>query len=192
MAVVLTLIPLMTFAQEGSRWQLLVLGGVFSPADDEIQNVYGTPMTGKVALTMPLGELGRMRIAGTYLERRGDPFYQTPDFFAGDASELTLKGVSFTIESRARTAKNPRIYFGVGVDYVFARERITGLNGSKGEAIGAHLVLTPEVELTKTVALIGEVGYQFLQITFKSGRNRYRFNLSGARLLAGLAFKIGS
>jgi hypothetical protein len=188
----LFMVPSSLFAQEGDRWQLLALGGVFSPIDEEVQNIYGASLTGNIAVTAPLGKRGRIRLGSSLLERRGDPFYQSRDFYLPGAGKLSLRGVSMTLETHARTTGNPRLYIGGGVDYFFGREKLNGLDASKGGAIGAHLSLTPEIRVTSTVALVAEASYQFLEITFKSGRERYKFNLSGARLLAGLAFQLGN
>ncbi len=188
----LFLIPCCVFSQDVGRWQLVALGGAFSPSDDEIQNIYGASFTGKVAVTAPLGKRGRIRIGGSFLERKGDPFYQSRDFYLPDAGQLSLRGASLTFETRARSANNPRLYLGAGVDYVFGREKINGLDASTGGAIGAHVSLTPEIDLTSTLAFTAEISYEFLELTFRNGRNRYKFNLSGARMLAGLAFKLGN
>ncbi|MCG8603452.1 hypothetical protein MJD09_00420 [bacterium] len=186
------MVPSTIFAGDGDRWQLLALGGVFSPIDKEVQNIYGASFTGNLAITAPLGKRGRIRLGGNLLERQGDPFYQSRDFYLPDAGKLSLRSISMTLETHARTTGNPRLYIGGGVDYFFGREKLNGLDTSEGGAIGAHLSLTPEVRVTSTVALVAEASYQFLEITFKTGRERYKFNLSGAKLLAGLAFQLGN
>ena len=113
----LFLVPGHLLAQSDGRWQLVALGGMFSPSDDEIQNIYGASLTGKVAVTAPLGKRGRIRIGGSFLERKGDPFYRSRDFYLPDAGQLSLRGASMTFETRARSAKNQSNHvFGLEVD----------------------------------------------------------------------------
>jgi len=190
--ILINLVPLQLFGQTNNRWQLIVLGGVYSPIDDEIQNVYGDGPTGEFALAAPVGRSGRLKFGASFFTRKGDPFYKSDDFDAGDAGELTLAGPSLSFETHVLTAGYPRLYFGAGVDYVFGREEITGQETGNGEAIGAHISLTPEFRLSNRILFLAEASYRFLEITFKSGRDRYRFNLSGASLLVGFSFKFGS
>ncbi|MFQ6113312.1 MAG: hypothetical protein ACE5NG_04380 [bacterium] len=188
----LNFVPVWLFGQDEPRFQLIALGGVFSPIDNEIQNIYGGGPTGQIALAASVGEYGRVKFGGNFFNRSGDPFYQSRDFDAGDPAELTLTGLSLSLEANPLTAGYPRLYFGAGVEYVFGKEEITGQESGDGGAIGARLSVTPEFRLSQRISFIAEAGYRFLELTFKSDRDRYRFNLSGASLLLGLGYNFGS
>ncbi|NIR47312.1 hypothetical protein GWO43_02405 [candidate division KSB1 bacterium] len=190
--LVIAIIPTQGFAQSNQPWQVSALGGVFSPADDELQNVYGDAAVAKLAVGTPIGQWGRLRFATDYFNRDGDPFYQSKDFDAGDAGELTLTGISLSLQTNPLTTGYPRLYFGAGVDYVFAKEEIIGQDTGDGSAIGAHVSFTPEFRISQRLIFVTEASYRFLEITFKSGRERYQFNLSGARLLIGLGLNLGT
>lgn len=171
--------------------QLMALGGVFSPSDDEIQNVYGDGPSGKLALSVTLSEISRLKIATDLFKQNGDPFYQSDDFNAGDAADLSLTSISLAVEVHPLTPGYPRLYFGAGVDYVFAKEEIVGQKTGDGGAVGAHFSIIPEIRLGNNLSLLAEISYRFLEITFKSDRDRYKFNLSGANLLIGLGYYFG-
>ena len=181
-------IPLTAFAQIGDQWQIFVLGGVFSPVNDEIQNVYGDGPTAHFALASALGQRGRIKLAVNYFNQNGDPFYRSVDFVADNAGELTLTGASLSLETNPLTNKYPHLYFGAGVDYVFGKESITGLADGDGNGIGAHLSFIPEFQISQRLSLVVDATYRFLEIKFKSGRNRYQFDLSGANLTIGLGY----
>ncbi len=185
------LMPLNLFGQNDGRWQLLMLGGVHAPADNEVQNIYGSGPFAQVALAAPLGERGRLRLTANHFRREGDPYYQADDFDAGNAGKLTLTGVSLILETRGPTARNPRLFVGAGVVYVFGSEKISGLATSYGDGLGLCVGLAPEVRLSERFSLAAEAGYRLLEITFHSGKDRYRFNLSGGSLLIGLAVHFG-
>ena len=180
--------PASLLGQTEDRWQLHFLTGVYSPSEDEMQNVYGDGITGKIVFTSPIGEHGRLKFSGNYFGLKGDPFYRSRDFDAGDAGKLTLGGFSFTLETSAKSASNPKLYFGAGIDYLFGREKIIGIKASHGEAIGMHLSISPHIKLSNKIAFVAEASYQFQEITFKESKNRYHLNLSGANLLFGLAY----
>ncbi len=48
------LFPLQLIAQSNNSWQLIALGGVFTPIDEEVQNIYGDAAIGKIVLSSPL------------------------------------------------------------------------------------------------------------------------------------------
>ncbi|MFQ5639277.1 MAG: hypothetical protein ACE5IR_14940 [bacterium] len=185
-------LPVQLFSQSEAGYKLLALGGVFSPSDDEIRNIYGDALLGKVELAAPLSPFSRLRLGANVFSRNGDPFYQSGDFNAGDVADLTLKGVSLSLETNPfrKNKTQVQLYFGAGVDYVFANEEILGRETGDGSAIGAHISVTPEFPLSQRVSFVAEASYRWLEITFKSGRNRYKFNLSGASLLIGLALRL--
>ncbi|MFQ5649952.1 MAG: hypothetical protein ACE5IY_08415 [bacterium] len=187
----LLMLPAQGFAQNGGRWQVMAVGGVFSPAEDEIQNIYGDGVAGEFALALPLGASGRLKLGLDRFQRDGDPFYKADDFNAGNAADLSLTGISLALQSHALTRSFPRLYFGAGIDYVFGREEIAGQKASTGGAIGAHVAVMPEIRLNSRLSLLAEARYRFLEMTFKNGRDRYRFDLSGASLLLGLGYRFG-
>lgn len=188
--VALSILPSLLLGQ-AKGLQLMALGGVFSPSDDEIQNVYGDGPSGKLALAVTLSEISRLKIATDLFKQNGDPFYQSDDFNAGDAADLSLTAISLAVEVHPLTPGYPRLYFGAGVDYVFAKEEIIGQKTGNGGSVGAHFSIIPEIRLGNHLSLLAEVSYRFLEITFKSDRDRYEFNLSGANLLIGLGYDFG-
>lgn len=185
------LTPPNLFGQSDDRWQLIVLSGVHAPAAREVQNMYGSAPLLQLAAAVPLGERGRLRLTANHYRRAGDPYYEAEDFAAGDAGELVLTGVSLNIETRGPTARNPRLFVGAGVVYVFGREKIRGLATSHGDGLGVCAALAPEVRLSRKISLAAEAGFRLLEVTFQNGRDRYRFNLSGGSLLIGLAVHFG-
>ncbi|MCH8874098.1 hypothetical protein IH824_15230 [candidate division KSB1 bacterium] len=190
-ALLTCLFPLQLIAQSNNGWQLIALGGVFTPIDEEIQNIYGDAPLGKIVLSSPLGKQGRLKFGVNSFNRSGDPFYQSPDFNAGNVADLTLTGVSLSLETNPLTSGHPIVRLGAGIEYVFGKERIVEQKSGTGRAVGAHLSLTPEFPISKRVSFFAEASYRFLEITFKRDRDRYKFDLSGANLLVGLGYKFG-
>ncbi len=186
MPLVLLAAPLC--AQTNNGLQLLVTGGVFAPQDDGIEAVYGDGPQLNVALGISVGKTGRLRLGGSYFEQDGNPFFDIPDFDGGNLADLRLTGLAMTLETHALTRGWPRIYFGAGVDYLFARERISGLRDATGRSVGAHFAVTPELKLSTRLRLVSEVRYRFLEVNFRAGDQRYEFDLSGTNLSMGLAY----
>lgn len=181
------LAPLTAFAQSDGRWQVIVLGGVFAPVEDDLQDTYGTGLTGKLAFSGPLGSRARLKLAADYFQHAGDPFFASDDFIPDDVGELTVVGGSLSLEACALASRYSRLYFGAGVDYVYGRETIFD-DRSDGSDIGAHISFSPEFRFSKLASFVAEAHYRFLEIHFKNGNQRYQFNLSGPSLLVGLAF----
>lgn len=186
------LFPLHLNAQSKNDWQLIALGGVFTPANEEIQNIYGDAPLGKIVLSSPLGKQGRLNFGVNSFNRSGDPFYQSPDFNAGNAADLRLTGVSLSLATNPLTSGHPIVRLGAGIEYVFARERIVAQKSGIGRAVGAHLSLTSEFPFSTRISFFAEASYRFLEITFKRDRDRYKFDLSGANLLVGFGYKFGN
>ncbi len=192
LAVYISLLPCHVTAQNRSDWQISTLAGVFSPNQTELQNVYGNGFAGSVTAAVGIGSSGRLQVGLDRFQRRGDPFYNSEDFNAGDAAELSMTGLSFTLQSHALTRNYPRLYFGAGLDYVFARESIREQEMSTGQAVGAHLSIAPEIRLSQRLHLVARATYRFLEVTFKNDRSRYTFDLSGTNLLIGLGYSFGN
>lgn len=184
----LSILPCQLAAQNDTAWQLSTLGGVFAPNQTELQSIYGNGFAGSLQAAVKIGASGRLQAGFDRFQRRGDPFYRSAEFDAGNAAELTLTGLSFTLQSHALTRGYPRLYFGAGLDYVFAREKIREQGVSKGQTVGAHFSLTPELRLSRRLFLVANASYRFIEVTFKNDRSRYTFDLSGTSLLVGLAF----
>ncbi len=183
-------LPWQAQTQDADAFQLHLLGGTFSPGNDELQNIYGNGFSGKIALATDIGTKGRLKLGLSRLRRAGDPFYDSPDFYAGDASTLTLYDAILSVETDFLTPGYPKLYFGVGVNYASAKETLIGQPDSKGSNLGASLSISPEVRLVEHFLLIAEVGYRFLEMPFKSGRNRYQFDLSGASFMLGIGYNL--
>ena len=188
--IVYILAPTKLLGQNEDNWQIIVAAGAHSPSEEEIQNIYGGGFIGTVGFAMPLGELGRIQFRASHVRHKGDPFYRLADFNAGEAAKLTLTGLSFTIETRTRGVENPRLHFGFGVGYVFAREKIVRVDSNNGSSIGAHISLAPEIRVSEKLSIMAEASYQLLEVTFTSGRDRYQFDLNGASLLMGLVYDL--
>lgn len=58
---VFAFLPAQLFSQSEHEYKLLALGGVFSPSDDEIQNIYGQTLFGKIELAASLNPYSRLK-----------------------------------------------------------------------------------------------------------------------------------
>jgi len=174
-------------AQENANWQAGFTIGPHSLVNDEMQNIYGNGLSGKLSLTTALHEKARLRVSVSRFNRDGDPFFRSPDFDAGDISNLKIIdfGIGFEVASSIRY---PRVNLGAGLNYVLAKEAIVGQSDSNGSDIGAHVYLSPEIQIRGPLLLVFDLSYRFLEMTFKNNRDRYTFDLSGASLLAGVGY----
>lgn len=179
-------------AQLDSRWQVFVMGGIYSPIEEEVENIYGSSFQGLLALSSPLGDFGRMKVVADFLQTKGDPYYRNKDFRAGDAATLSLRSVALLIETSGRSANNPRLFLGAGLVYAVAREKIVGVSSNPGDGIGVQFAVAPEVRLLSRISLVADAAYRFLQLTFRNDKDRYRLNLSGGSLKFGLAYHFGA
>ncbi len=180
-------------AQARQRPNLTFLGGMFSPSDDEIQNIYGGAWTAHATVPVPLNPRTRLKLGGHVVHTHGDPFYRTDDFAAGEVATLRLAGGTLGLEANPfDPLRYPKLYFGAGVDYVFGRETIRGQPAATGQSVGAHLSAAAEFRLNAALLLAVQAQYGFLNLPFRSGRNRFKFNLSGAAVLAGLGFQLAN
>ncbi len=182
--------PIQLLSQIDKSAQLMLLGGIFAPQDDQIQNIYGDSPAGQLSLAFPLGQTGRIRFGANLFRASGDPFFDFDDFDAGQAAHLLMVDLSFTLESHALTKRSPLLYFGIGIDYVFSKEEIAGVADGNGRTVGAHVSFMPEIKLSRRVSFVSEARYRFLEVDFRSGRRRYQFDLSGANLLFGLGYDL--
>ncbi len=184
------LLPVRANAQnpDGRRWQLFALGGAFSPSNDALQSIYASSFTGKVALSTRLGERGRLQLGLQMSQRKGDPFYNSAGFDAGNAATLRQTGLSLLAETDLLTPNYPKLYLGAGIEYLFARETITEQPAGRGNNVGAILSVSPELRIAGHLLLLSQINYRFVEMTFRSDRTRYRFNLSGVSILVGVGY----
>jgi len=180
-------------SQSVRNWEFIAIGGVFVPQDDAIDDTYGQGPQGNVALGIPVGGRARMLVGLSYFREKGNPFLDgTSRVFNGnDTATLTFSNLSLALETHALTGGWPRIYLGAGIDYVFAKDALIGLADGTGRSVGAHFSVKPQIKLADKLALVTAVQYQLLEINFKSANQRYKFDLSGTSLMAGLSYTFG-
>jgi hypothetical protein len=111
------------------------------------------------------------------------------DFDAGNAGRLEIVPISLSVETTGASGGNTRVFIGVGLDGIWVREKINGLPEANGASIGAHLHARPEFRLRGPFTLVTEARLQFANVTLRSGRNRYEFDLNGVSLMAGLGYR---
>jgi len=169
--------------------QIALLGGAFSPFENEVQRIYGTGPQGQIQLGLPLGQFGRITFGAGYFRKSGDPYYRAEDFDAGNAGRFEILPLSLRIEIAGLGGRHTKVFVGAGLDGIWVRENITGLPRSTGGTIGAHVSVHPEFYLSGPFALVTEGRLQFADVTLRTGRTRYDFNLSGVSLMAGLAYR---
>lgn len=179
-------------AQNPDAYQLIVLGGVFSPVDEVMQGAYGDGFMGQIALGIPFTEELRLRLGVSHFRRSGDPFYQFDDFDVGRAGQLTLTGIIFGLEHNTiESGYAGRLQWGVELEYVRGSEELFDRENSRGSGMGLRFSLAPEFSVSSRVSLVLEGSYRFLTLHLRRDRDRYRFDLSGASLLAGLEIGFG-
>ena len=183
--------PALLSAQQ-SGWQLHVMGGLFTPADIEVQNIYGSAGTVQLALAVPVGSHHRVRFLGRFVSQKGDPYYILPDFYAGKAASLRWLNTGILFEFHSRYETNPRIYVGAGLQYSFGWEHIVGIGTNRGDGLGLLTAFQVQFRLAERLHLIFEPSLALNQLVFRPGKNRYRFNLSGAYYLFGFVYRLNS
>jgi len=177
------------FGDASRRPQISLLIGAFSPFENEVQRIYGTGPQGQLQLGMPFGKLGRVTLGAGYFRQAGDPYYRADDFDAGNAGRFEVVPFSLRVETSSLGGRNTKVFIGAGLDGVWVRENIKGLPNSTGATIGAHVSVHPEFYLNGPFAIVTEGRLQFADVTLKSGRNRYDFDLTGVSLMAGVAYR---
>lgn len=171
------------------RLQIAILGGAFSPFENEVQRIYGTGPQGQLQLGLPLGKFGRITLGAGYFRKAGDPYYRAGDFDAGNAGRFEIFPLSLRIEISGMGGGNTKVFIGTGLDGIWVRENIKGLPKSTGATIGAHLSVHPEFYLAGPFVIVTEGRLQFADVTLRAGRSRYDFDLTGVSLMAGLAYR---
>ncbi len=174
-------------AQEGG-WQVQILGGMFAPFDEEVQNIYGSAPSLEVALMTPVGRSSRARIWTSFTGRKGDPYYLTDDFYAGNVAELRWFNVGLWLETSSPRAVHPKVFVGGGMYYVFGREKITRVSNNRGDGLGVLLGVTTDFPLSRRLSLAMQANFRFQEMVFRQRKNRYRFNLSGGNVSMGFAY----
>lgn len=188
--LVAVLLPVASLpAQENSRWQARLQAGMYYPASADIQDIYATAKALTAGLTMPLGTKSRIRAQVHLASASGDPYFSTPDFYAGDVAHLRMRTLGFMLETRGHEGAGPALWPGVGVVFVTGSEKIDGVSDSALLGVGGVVGINPEIALTKTLVIQGEIAFRFLDGTFREGKTRYRQNLSGVVLTLGLAWR---
>lgn len=166
------------------------MGGVFSPLEEEIQNVYGSGPILQLKLVAAINEQSRLKIGVSHFRSSGNPFYRLNDFLAGDVATLSMNSLSLILELGGKSAQNPKIYVGAGVFYSFGSENIEGVGTNNGDGLGGLFSLSPEFQLSNNVFLVMEAALRLVEVKFRNNNRRYTFNLTGGTLSLGIAYKL--
>lgn len=172
--------------------QMQVLGGLFSPVSDDMQDMYGTAPLGQLYLVAAMNEQSRLKIAGNLFRKSGNPYIALDDFIAGDPARLALNSVGLLLEVGGRGTQNPKVYIGAGLLYCWGSESIDGMGSNSGDGLGGVFTLTPEFQLSQKLYLAMEASLRLIEVQFTDHNQRYRFNLSGGALSIGLGYQLSS
>ncbi len=171
-----------------------LLMGVFIPLHDDIKEIYGGTFAlgGRYCLNMGnnidfLGSIG-------YIKRSGDPYYDVPTFSPDKCSTIRIVPLEVNVRRRVVLMKSPAgfvsrgVYFGGGVNYILAREKIPGILSAKGGNFGVQIIAGPQVFFTKNLAFEAEAKLLLNEVTMKYENEEYSINLSGLVIRAALSW----
>lgn len=175
-----------------TRLQFQAIGGVFSPVEEEMQNVYGSSSIFQLNLVAAMNEQSRLKIGASHFQSSGNPFYSLNDFLVGDVATLSMNSLSLMLELGGKATHNPKVYVGAGVIYYFGSENIEGVGKNGGDGLGGMFSLSPEFQLSNHVFLVMEAALRLVEVKFRDNNRRYTFNLTGGTLSLGIAYKLGS
>lgn len=171
-----------------------LLMGVFIPLHDDIKEIYGSIFTlsGQYCLNMSsymdlLGSIG-------YIKRSGDPYYDIPTFSSGKSSTIRITPLEVSVRRRVVLMRSPSgfvsrgLYFGVGVNYILAREKIPGILSAKGGNFGVQILAGPQIFFTENLAFEAEAKLLLNEVNMKYENEKYSINLSGLVIRIGLSW----
>lgn len=174
----------------------VTLGGLMF-LDDDIDETYGTmPIVG-LRIARQLDKYAEAYFDVQHGSDSGNPFYDTPDFRSGKETSLRVIPIGFGLRINASTHKNFKFYFGIGLRYVWAGEKVpwnpyasgSGDREYSGWGWGSRMLIGPEWRDSAGKMAYGvELAFGPLDVeTERGGWNRV-IDLSGPDTRAYVSF----
>lgn len=188
-ALLLSQLPVAPAGAQERAWEIRGEAGLFAPAGEMLQDVYGTAPWVQGSLATRVGASGKLRFFGAHAQKTGDPFFQIDDFQAPNAGKLSWSHVGIGFEWAPWRTENPIIWLGMGMYYGFGTETLFGRVKNHGSGLGGETSLTAEFPMGAKLAFLAGAVYRVQELAFRSGGDRYRFDMNGGNLLVGFAYK---
>ncbi|MBD3182331.1 hypothetical protein GF312_08570 [Candidatus Poribacteria bacterium] len=171
-----------------------LLTGIYYPLQGEVKDIYGGAFAigGQYCFNMSrsIDLLGAVSL----IKSDGDPYYDDPTFSSDRLSNIQLVPFELSIRQRIAFMKSLQgfvtrgLYFGGGINYIRAREKVADMFTTNGGDFGIHLFVGPQVFFTNNLAFDGEIKLIMNGVDMRDSNNEYSMNLSGLVIRAGLSW----
>jgi streptogramin lyase len=174
---------------------LAILMGVYSPFQNEMENIYGNGfiLGGQYYLSMSpsidlLASIG-------FMDQSGNPncgYCGDPTFLSDNVPTINMIPMEVGMRYRIAFMKYPSeprgLYVGAGINYIRVTEKIPDIISAKGSGFGTQIFAVPQIFFRKNIAFEGEVKLLMNKVNMESCDSRYSINLSGLVVRAGLSW----
>ena len=180
------------------RPRLVVMGGGLGLMDDDMDDTYGLIPTFGVGLTLPIGPQYLTFVNVHYLQKKGDPFYDNPDF-TGETNRVRAVPVDFGLLVDVSTYPSFSACLGLGLQLAWIEERAPQRDPSQSATLtdytgwgGGFLVfLTTEWRPGGGPLGVGaKIGWGGSDGEVGPGSSKHLVNLSGSAVSAFVSWEL--